>query len=73
MTKYSAKLYIYIGVWARDLYIDEAHMALDIFCFVVFFSYILHLYDDILIALVDISSFESRLTVALSWKLSGKL
>ena len=27
----SAKLYIYIGVGARDLYIDEAHTAVDIF------------------------------------------
>ena len=33
----SAKLYIYIGVGARDLYIDEAHIALDIFCFAAFF------------------------------------
>ena len=33
-----AKLYIYIGVEARDLYIDEAHTALEIFRFVVFFS-----------------------------------
>ena len=33
----SAKLYIYIGVGARDLYIDEAHTALDIlFRFAVF-------------------------------------
>ena len=32
-----AKLYIYMGVEARDLCIDEAHMALDIFHFVVFF------------------------------------
>ena len=32
----SAKLYIYIGVGARDLYIDEAHMALDIFRFAAF-------------------------------------
>ena len=34
-----AKLYIYIGVGARDMYmyIDEAHMALDIFRFAVFF------------------------------------
>ena len=30
----SAKLYIHIGVGARD--IDEAHMVLDIFSFVVF-------------------------------------
>ena len=27
----SAKLYIYIGVESRDLFIDEAHMALGIF------------------------------------------
>ena len=27
----SAKLYIHIGVEARDLYIDEAHTALNIF------------------------------------------
>ena len=27
----SAKLYIYIGVRSRDLFIDEAHMALGIF------------------------------------------
>ena len=33
----NAKLYIYIGVGVRDLYIDEAHMALDIFRFAVFF------------------------------------
>ena len=33
----SAKLYIYIGVGARDLHIDEAHTALDIFRFAVFF------------------------------------
>ena len=32
-----AKLYIYMGVGARDLYIDEAHTALDIFRFAVFF------------------------------------
>ena len=36
----SAKPYIYIGVGARDLYIDEAHMALDIFRFAVFFSFL---------------------------------
>ena len=29
----SAKLYIYIGVGSRDLFIDEAHTALDIFHF----------------------------------------
>ena len=34
----NAKLYIYIGVGARDLYIDEARTALDIFRFAVFFS-----------------------------------
>ena len=32
-----AKLYIYIGVEGRNLYIDEAHMALDIFRFAAFF------------------------------------
>ena len=32
----SAKLYIYIGVGSRDLYLDEAHTALDIFRFAVF-------------------------------------
>ena len=31
----SAKLYIYIGVGSRDLFIDEAHMVLGIF--LVFF------------------------------------
>ena len=35
--KTGSNLYIYMGVEARDLYIDEAHMALDIFHFVVFF------------------------------------
>ena len=33
----SAKLYIYIGVGVRDLYIDEAHTVLDIFRFAAFF------------------------------------
>ena len=33
----SAKLYIYIGVGARDLHIDEAHTMLDIFCSAAFF------------------------------------
>ena len=33
----NAKLYIYIGVGARDLYINEAHTALDIFRFAAFF------------------------------------
>ena len=33
----SAKLYLYIGVGARDFYIDEAHTALDIFHFAAFF------------------------------------
>ena len=33
----SAKLYIYIGVGPRDLFIDIAHMALDQFRFAVFF------------------------------------
>ena len=32
------KLFIYIGVGARDLYIDKAHMALDIFRFAEFFG-----------------------------------
>ena len=40
----SAKLYIYIGVGARGLYIDEAHMALDIFRFAVFF-YVVFILD----------------------------
>ena len=35
----SAKLYIYFGVGAKDLYIDGAHMALDIVRFAVFFLY----------------------------------
>ena len=35
----SAKLYIYNGVGARDLYIDEAHKALDIFRFAAFFLF----------------------------------
>ena len=35
----SAKLYIYIGVRAKDMYIDEAHTALDIFYFAAFLSY----------------------------------
>ena len=34
----SAKLYLYIGVGVRDLYIDEAHTALDIFRFAAFFN-----------------------------------
>ena len=34
----SAKLYIYIGLGARDMYIHEADTALDIFRFAVFFS-----------------------------------
>ena len=33
----STKLYIYIGVGSRDFFIDEAHMALDIFRIAVFF------------------------------------
>ena len=33
----SAKLYKYIGVGERDLYIDETHTALNIFRFAVFF------------------------------------
>ena len=32
----SAMLYIYIEVWARDLYIDKANTALDIFRFAAF-------------------------------------
>ena len=32
------KLYIYIGVGVRDLYIDEAHTALYIFRFAAFFN-----------------------------------
>ena len=35
----SAKLYIYNGEGARDLYIDEAHTALDIFRFAAFFLF----------------------------------
>ena len=31
------KLYIYIGVGARNLYINEAHTEVDIFCFAVFY------------------------------------
>ena len=41
----SAKLYIYNGVAARDLYIDEAHTALDIFRFAVFFVTVSKLYN----------------------------
>ena len=37
----SAKLYIYIGVGSRDLFIDKAHTALDIFRFAAFFSHCL--------------------------------
>ena len=34
-----AKVYIYIGVGAMNLYVNEAHTALDIiFCFSVFFN-----------------------------------
>ena len=40
-TTTSAKLNIYIGVVSRDLFIDKAHMALDIFRFAVFFPYML--------------------------------
>ena len=36
----NAKLFIYIGVGASDLYFDEAHTALDIFHFAAFFYYI---------------------------------
>ena len=32
----SAKLYIFIGVGAMDLYIEEAHRVLDIFRFLRF-------------------------------------
>ena len=35
----SAKIYIYIGMGSRDLFIDEAHTALDIFRSAVFFYY----------------------------------
>ena len=38
---YVAKLYIYIGVGSRDLFIDKAHTALDIFRFAVFFDILL--------------------------------
>ena len=34
----SAKLYTHNGMGARDLYINEAHMALNIFRFAAFFS-----------------------------------
>ena len=34
----AAKLYIYIGVGPRELYIDEAHRVLDIFPFAVFLN-----------------------------------
>ena len=37
----SAKLYIYNGVGARDLYIGEADTALDIFRFAVFLNMLL--------------------------------
>ena len=30
--------YMYIGVGSRNLYIDKAHTALDIFCFAAFFK-----------------------------------
>ena len=33
-----AKLYIYIGVEAKDLYIDKAHTVLDIFRFAAIFA-----------------------------------
>ena len=45
----SAKLYIYNGVGARDLYIDEAHTALDIFRFAAFFNPDLILFVKILV------------------------
>ena len=38
----SAKLYIYNGVGARDLYINEAHTALDIFRIAAFFTLIIN-------------------------------
>ena len=47
----SAKIYIYIGVGARDLYIDEAHTALDIFRFAAFLIYKTHLFQASLILL----------------------
>ena len=34
----SLKIYMYMGVEKGDLYIDEAHTAMDIFHFVVFFK-----------------------------------
>ena len=37
MQRRLAQSFIYIGVGARDLYIDEAHPALDILHIVVFF------------------------------------
>ena len=38
MCAQTEKLYIYMGVGARDLYIDEAYTVLDIFRFAEFFS-----------------------------------
>ena len=43
----SAKLYIYIGVGAMDLYIDKAHTALDIFHFAAFFK--LNLWQELIL------------------------
>ena len=37
MQKRLVQSLIYIGVWARDLHIDKAHTALDIFRFAAFF------------------------------------
>ena len=37
----SAKLYIYIGVGSRHLFLDKAHTALDIFRFALFLFLIL--------------------------------
>ena len=42
-----AKLFIYNGVGARDLYMDEAHTALDIFRFAAFFEMGLTYLDDV--------------------------
>ena len=60
-----AKLYIHNGVGAKDLYIDEAHMALDIFRFVaflkqIFLEFILTLYSKI-----DIIGFDSMEKVSM--------
>ena len=42
-----ANLYVYIGVGARDLYIDEAHTALDMFRFAAFFIIVFLLAEEI--------------------------